>query len=134
MKKLGSLTSMLWSVKQLQEILSCLSYKNKQLCGFLMPVPSLTKEELLQSDVKNLHFKFSSVLFLKGSLCLKKCHLLQNAKTKACKLYQFTIFIMSVVTACRMKILLLFALFFTYICDVQHVWSWFSSKFHFLSP
>lgn len=33
----------------------------------------------------------------------------------------FTIFIINVVTACRMKILLLFALFFTYICDVQHV-------------
>lgn len=34
---------------------------------------------------------------------------------------EFTIFIMNVVIACRMKILLLFTLFFTYSCDVQHV-------------
>lgn len=34
---------------------------------------------------------------------------------------EFTIFIISVVAACRMKILLLFALFVMYICHVQHV-------------
>lgn len=34
---------------------------------------------------------------------------------------EFTIFVVNVITAWRMKILLLFALFFTYICDVQHV-------------
>lgn len=34
---------------------------------------------------------------------------------------EFTVFIVNVVTACRMKILLLFACFFTYTCDVQHV-------------
>lgn len=34
---------------------------------------------------------------------------------------EFTIFIMNVVTACRMKILLLFALFVMCICHVQRV-------------
>lgn len=138
MKKLGSLTSMLWSAKQLQEILNSLSCRNKQLCGIIIISDASTISNEGWAFVlrcKKFAFKVLLCFIFKRQFMYEEVSFTAECQNKSMQIIpEFTIFIMNVVIACRMKILLLFTLFFTYSCDVQHVWSWFSSKFHFLSP
>lgn len=84
-----------------------------------MPVPSLMKDVFVLR-CKKFAFKILLCFIFKRQFMSEEVSFTAEHQNKNMQMTpEFTIFIMNVVTASGMKILLLFALFVMYICDVQ---------------